>query len=42
MIFEVRKSTLQNKLTFSNYSSNGKQTAEPLLIYQVSRCFTVV
>ena len=41
-MFEVRKTTLQNELTFSSYSSNGKQTAEPLLIYQVLRCFRVV
>ena len=40
--FEMRKTALQNTLTLNNYSSNGKQTAERLLTYQVSRCFTVV
>ena len=40
--FEMRKTALQNTLTLNSYSSNGKQTAERLLIYQVSRCFTVV
>ena len=37
----MRKTTLQNKLTLNSYSSNGKQTAERLLIYQVLRCFRV-
>ena len=40
--FEMRKTALQNTLTLNSYSSNGKQTAERLLTYQVSRCFTVV
>ena len=40
--FEMRKTALQNTLTLISYSSNAKQTAERLLIYQVSRCFTVV
>ena len=39
MKFEVRKTALQNKLTFN---SIGKQRAERLLIYQVLRCFRVV
>ena len=34
MKFEVRKTALQNKLTLNSFSSNGKQTAEWLLIYQ--------
>ena len=41
-MFEMRKTALQNTLTLNSYSSNGKQTAERLLTYQVSRCFTVV
>ena len=32
----------KNTLTLNSYSSNGKQTAERLLIYQVLRCFRVV
>ena len=40
--FEMRKTALQNTLTLNSFSSNGKQTAERLLTYQVSRCFTVV
>ena len=40
--FEMRKTALQNKLTLYSYSSNGKQTAERLLIYQVLSCFGVV
>ena len=40
--FEMRKTALKNTLTLNSYSSNGKQTAERLLTYQVSRCFTVV
>ena len=38
----MRKTALQNQLTWNSYSSNGKQTAERLLIYQVLRCFRVV
>ena len=38
----MRKTALQNKVTLNSYSSNGKQTAERLLIYQVLRCFRVV
>ena len=34
MKFEVRKTTLQNKLTLNNCSSNGKQTAKRLLIHK--------
>ena len=30
--FKVRKTALQNKLTLNSYSSNGKETAERLLI----------
>ena len=41
MKFEVRKTALQNKLTLNCYYSNGKQTAERLLIYQLLRCFRV-
>ena len=36
MKFEVRKTVLQNKPTLNSFSSNGKQTAERLLIYQAS------
>ena len=32
MKVEMGKTALQNKLTSNNYSSNGKQTAERLLI----------
>ena len=40
--FEMRKTALQNTLTLNSYSSNGKETGERVLTYQVSRCFTVV
>ena len=33
----MRKKALQNKLTLNSYSSNSKQTAERLLIYQFKR-----
>ena len=36
MKFEMRKTALQNKPTLNSFGSNGKQTAEQLLIYQAS------